>query len=451
MKKNLFQGGVHPLKKTQGGKTLSENAPLRQITLSSEMVYPLSQHIGAPAVPVVSKGDDVKIGQLIAEASGFVSANIYASVSGTVKDIKMHPNGIGVEAMCIIIENDNQDRVDDSVQPWAPLNALSGEDVMRAVKEAGLVGMGGAAFPLHVKLTVPKDKQVDTLILNGVECEPYLTSDGQLMANMPDRIVYGAEAAMKALNVKKCIIAIENNKPDAIKAMQKAVADKQGIDVKVLPVKYPQGAEKQLIYAVTKREVPSGGLPADVGAVVMNVGTAAALAVKLTTGMPLVERIVAVSGEGINTPANLTVRLGTKFSDLIDACDGLKDDCIKVLAGGPMMGVTVSDLNAVVVKGTSGIVALTDEHGSIERESNCIHCGRCISACPMRLMPLNIDAAVRCDDVDKAEKFNAMDCIECGACTYACPAKRHLTQSCRMGKAAIRKKAEEEKNRKAGV
>ena len=451
MRKNLFKGGVHPLSKTHHGKTLSENAPLRRISPPDELIYPLSQHIGAPCKPVVAKGDDVKIGQKIAEAAGYVSANIYASVSGTVKDIKMHPNGVGINAMCIIVENDKQDRVDNSVQPWAPISELSGEDIMRAVKEAGLAGMGGAAFPSHVKLAVPQDKQVDTLILNGVECEPYLTSDHQLMLNMHDQIVYGAEAAMKALNVKKCIIAIENNKPDAIKAMKKAAAGNSGIEVAGLPVKYPQGAEKQLIYALTKREVPSGGLPADAGAVVMNVGTAAALAIKLTTGMPLVERIVTVSGEGINTPSNLLVKLGTKFSDLIEACDGLNQGCVKVLSGGPMMGITVTDLDAVVVKGTSGIVALTEEFTGPKAESPCIHCGRCVSVCPMRLLPLRIDAAVRIDDVENTELYGAMDCIECGACTYICPAKRQLTQSCRLGKIAIRKKAEAEKARKAGI
>lgn len=450
MSKQMFRGGIHPLKNNRHGKYLSENAPLREIPQPAIAVYPLSQHIGAPCTPVVQKGDDVKVGQLIAQASGFVSTNIYASVSGKVLDIKDHPNGIGLNATCILVENDYVNRVDKSVVPYAPLSELSEEDIINAVKQAGLAGMGGAAFPTHVKLFVPKDKHIDTLILNGAECEPYLTSDDMLMGKKPEDILYGAAAAMKAVGALHTVICIENNKQEAIKVIKNEAKKYDKIEVKSLPVKYPQGAEKQLIYSVTKREVPSGGLPSDVGAVVMNVATAAALGNKLKTGMPLIERIISVSGEGINTPSNLIVRLGTSFNSVIEACDGLNDRTVKVLSGGPMMGVTVNNLDAVVVKGTSGIIALTKEQTEYEDEKPCINCGSCVRVCPMNLMPLRINAAIGIEDVGSCIKYSAMDCIECGACAFVCPAKRNLTQSCRLAKAAIRRKAESDKAKKGG-
>ncbi|MBS7262968.1 MAG: electron transport complex subunit RsxC, partial [Eubacteriales bacterium] len=438
-----FRGGTEPLKKTHHGKLLTQDASPCRIPASERMIYPLSQHIGAPAQPVVAKGDEVRVGQMIAAAGSFVSANLYASVSGVVEDIGNYPNGAGLPAPAIVIRNDFQDKIADDIVPYPPIGDMTADELLRVVRNAGLTGMGGASFPTQVKLTIPPEKKVDTLIINAAECEPYLTADDWLMKTAPQDIADGIRAVKKILGVSSCVVAVEANKRDAAAKVTAVLRPDDGVTVRFFPVRYPQGAEKQLIYAVTRREVPSGGLPADVGAVVMNIATAGTFGRTLRTGMPYIERIVTVTGEGVREPKNLIVRLGASFADLIAFCGGLSDDTVRLLAGGPMMGLTLPGPEGTVVKGTGGLVALTEHETAAFAETPCIHCGRCVAACPMGLLPLKIDAAVRLNNTENCERFHASDCIECGACTYVCPAKRHLTHACRVAKQMLRKKKEE--------
>jgi electron transport complex protein RnfC len=405
----------------------------------------MQQHIGAPCEPVVQIGDEVKVGQKIGEAKGFVSVPVHSSVSGKVTAVEPRLYSGGMAVPCIVIESDMQNIVSDQVVPKGDLTGLSAEDIKNIIKEAGIVGMGGATFPTHVKLAPPPDKKVDTVILNGAECEPYLTSDHRLMLEYPENVVFGLQALMKALGVKKGYIGIETNKPDAIEKVFEAAKDVADIEVVALKTKYPQGAEKQLIYACTGREVPSGGLPADAGVVVNNVGTAAAVAKAIKTGMPLIERIVTVTGAGVNSPKNLLVKIGTSFRDIIEQCGGLKGKVGKVIAGGPMMGITQFSLDIPAIKGTSGILVLSEEEARLPEPSNCIKCGKCVETCPINLMPVNISMYSLANRHDQAEALNAMDCIECGSCSYVCPAKRPLVDSIRVSKREIlarRKKAQ---------
>ena len=337
------------------------------------------------------------------------------------------------------------DTVDDGIKPQGNLEQLSSEQILNIIKEAGIVGMGGATFPTHVKLSPPPGKDIDTMILNGAECEPYLTSDHRLMIERPEDVVFGLMAFMKVLNVKKGFIGIENNKPDALEAVYNAAKDKEGIEVVALKTKYPQGAEKQLIHACTGREVPSGGLPADAGVVVNNVGTAAAVANAIKKGMPLIERIVTVTGKGVKNPKNLLVKIGTSFREIIEQCGGFSGTPGKVIAGGPMMGIAQYSIDVPVIKGTSGILVLTEEETMIPAPSNCIRCGKCVEVCPINLMPVYISNYSLQDKFEQAEASNAMDCIECGSCSFVCPAKRPLVDSIRVAKREIlakRKKAQ---------
>jgi electron transport complex protein RnfC len=428
-----FKGGIHP----KYNKELTAAKPIRPATLPQIAVIPLQQHVGAPCEPLVKAGDEVKVGQKIGEAGGFVSVPVHASVSGKVTAVepRLHPGG--QQVMSVVIESDGQDTVDENVQPKGDIDKLSGKEIIDVIKEAGIAGLGGAAFPTHVKLSPPPDKKVELVIINGAECEPYLTCDHRLMLEQTDDVVYGTRAIMKALGVSKGIIAIENNKPDAIAAMLKATSAYANIEVMALRTKYPQGAEKQLIKAITGKEVPSGGLPADVGTVVDNVGTAAAIARAIKTGMPLIERAVTVTGRGIKEPANLMVRIGTPFSQLIDECGGFADKPGKVIMGGPMMGIAQYSLDVPVIKGTSGILVLTEEEAQAPQVQVCIRCARCVEACPMDLLPLYISRYALAGMYDKAEQYNAMDCIECGCCSFECPAKRPLVESIRLAKRAI--------------
>jgi electron transport complex protein RnfC len=344
--------------------------------------------------------------------------------------------------MAIVIKNDFEDRLCPSIKSKGTLDSLEPKQIIDMIRDAGIVGMGGAAFPTHVKLSPPPEKPIDTIIVNGAECEPFLTADHRIMLEHPDDVVLGLKAVMKALNVKKAYIGIEDNKRDAIAEMTKA-AGGENIDVLTLKVKYPQGAEKQLIYAVTKREVPSGKLPMDVGAVVVNAGTAYQIAQAIRLGMPLFERVVTVTGS-VNTPSNLLVRLGTPISHVIGHVGGLSGQIQKVISGGPMMGITLHSLDAPVMKGTSGILALDENMARPAEQSPCIKCGKCVDICPMGLLPYLISANAEKDRFDEAEKFNALDCIECGSCSYICPANRHLVQGIRLAKSEIvknRKKA----------
>ena len=434
MAKLTFMGGIHPY----DGKDLSKDKPMKAVLPKGDLVYPLSQHIGAPAVPVVAKGDHVLTGQKIAEAQGFVSAPIYATVSGTVKAIEPHRVVTGDNVMSIVIEDDHLYEEAEFVP--ADLETLSREEIIGRVKEAGIVGMGGAAFPTNVKLDTSKlEEKPDTLIVNGSECEPYLTSDHRIMVENAEQIVDGIVLAMKASGVSCAKVGIEDNKPDAIAAMREAASDKQNVEVVSLPARYPQGFEKTLIYSLTGRIVPNGKLPSAAKCVVMNVGTCAALSAAVRKGQPLIDRVVTVTGR-VAKPTNFRVRIGTPLLDLIDQVGGLTDGVRKLIVGGAMMGNAVSTLNLPITKNFGGFLALGEEAISAQ-ESACIRCGRCMRACPMKLAPAKIDSLVRHGDYDGAIAAGAMNCMECGSCTYACPAKRELTQSCRVAKAIARTKA----------
>jgi len=427
-----FSGGVHPPHR----KHYTEDIKVEPCRVPDIVVIPMQQHIGAPCEPLVKPGDTVKVGQKIGEPKGFVSAPVHSSVSGVVKSIEMYNSPGGGKVLSVIIQNDGSDT---RVEPDIPLNIdlLSPAQLKKIVLEAGIVGMGGAAFPTHVKLSPPADKKIDTVILNGAECEPYLTSDYRLMVESPEQIISGLKIIMKILGVSSGIIGIEDNKPKALQSVKAAAAGEQNIKVVSLRTKYPQGAEKQLIYALTKRMVPSGGLPMDIGVVVNNVGTAAAIHKAVDLGEPLYQRIVTVSGSAVKEPKNLLVRIGTTFRDVIDFCGGLVEEPAKVISGGPMMGIAQHTLDVPVVKGTSGILVLTKKEAELPEPSACIRCGRCVEVCPINLMPLQLSNAALKGILEEAEALHAMDCIECGSCSFICPAKRPLVHSIKMVKKEI--------------
>ncbi len=428
-----FKKGVHP----PHGKHLTEKKPIEEYLPKGDLVFPLSQHIGAPCTALVKKGDRVLVGQKIGEAGGFVSAPIYSSVSGTVKNVEPRMTSMGTKAMSIIVENDNLYEAVEKAEE-RDYEKLSNDEIVSIIKEAGIVGMGGATFPTHVKLTPPKDKTIDSIIVNAAECEPYLTCDHRLMLEDGQKIVEGLKIILKLFPEAKGYIGIENNKPDAIEAMTKLTANESRIEVKALKTKYPQGAEKQLIYAVTKREVPSGKLPADVSCIVQNVGTVYQIYKSVVQGEPLIERIVTVTGEAIKEPKNLKVKLGTSVQELIEeACGGFKEAPVKVISGGPMMGMTISTIEVPVTKGTSGILALTKDMAVLPDTSNCIRCGKCVEACPMNLLPTKLQSLSQRNELEVFESFHGLDCIECGCCTFVCPAKKNILQSIRVAKRAV--------------
>lgn len=434
MKLLTFRGGIHPpYKKEYSNQKAIEKAE------NPKVVYiPLQQHIGAPASPIVQVGDSVKVGQKIGEQQGFVSCNVHSSVSGKVIAIK-ECEVAGGTGVCVVVENDFLEEKHESVKPKGELDNLTKEEIVSIIKEAGIVGMGGATFPTHVKLSPPPDKNIDVVILNGAECEPYLTADHRLMLENPEDVVFGLRVFMKALNVKKGYIGIEVNKPDALDAIQKAAQQYKDIEVVGLEIKYPQGAEKQLIYACTGREVPSGGLPMDAGAVVNNVGTAAQVARTIKTGMPLIERITTVTGSCIKNPKNLITKVGTLVSEIIEQCGGFKEDKTvgKVIMGGPMMGIAQYTIDIPTNKGTSGILCLDEEESKTPKPQNCLRCGKCLSVCPAFLQPLYISAYSLKNDFENAQNYRALDCIECGCCSFVCPARRPLLQSVRNAKREI--------------
>ena len=420
-----FKGGVHPI----GGKKMSKYKDITAYVPKGEVVFPLSQHIGAPAVPVVKKGDRVIAGQLIAEAAGFVSANIHSSVSGTVKAIEKRLTPAGNTALSIVIDNDHLFEETDYSQNIKNLEGLFREDVIDIIKSAGIVGMGGAGFPTHVKLQPKNEADIDTIIVNGAECEPYLTSDYRRMIEEPNKVILGLQIVVNLFDRARGIIAIEDNKPDAIKIMKKLVKDIPKISVRALKTKYPQGAERQLIYASTGRYVNSKMLPADAGVIVQNADTIISIYEAVIEGKPLISRVVTVTGDCIANPGNFIVPLGTSYRELIEAAGGYTKDPEKVISGGPMMGKAVFSLDIPVTKGTSAILAMSKDAVAESVPSSCIKCGRCVSVCPGRVMPnLLADYA----EHGKTEKFlqaGGMECCECGCCSFVCPAKRHLTQT----------------------
>lgn len=434
MQKSTFKGGIH----VPGNKDITNHMETIPAIIPNKVYLPLSQHIGKPSSILVNVGDEVKKGQKIGDSQGFVSVPIHASVSGKVVAIekKAHPGGS--YAQCIVIENDGKDEWADSVKAHTDPASLSPEELNRIIQEAGIVGLGGATFPSHVKYAPVEGKSAEFIVLNGVECEPYVTSDHRVMLEKYDRIVAGLKYIMKATNCPKGVIAIEDNKMDAVEVLKKAAADYS--DIEVLPVheKYPQGSEKQLIYACTGREVPPGKLPLDVGVVVNNVGTAAAVADAVELGIPLIERVVTVNGDGVKKPANYLVRFGTLFKDLIEQSGGYTGEISKIIAGGPMMGKTVYTDDIPAIKGTSGILVF--KKGSVKediQENTCVRCGKCVDACPVFLEPTTLVKLIKKERWEEAEANDVLSCIECGSCTYVCPAYIPLVQYIRRAKQVI--------------
>ena len=427
-------GGIHPAE-----NKLSSNSAIEKLSLPKSVSILVAQHIGAPSSVKVKKGDDVKVGTIVAGSSGFVSTNIHSPVSGKVKKIDTIADTSGYKKTAIIIdvEGDEWEEGVDTSSELVSETSLDAKAIVSKVLEAGIVGLGGATFPTHVKLSPPPGTKAEVLLINGVECEPYLTSDHRLMLEKPEEILVGIQLLMKALDVKRAVIGIENNKPDAIKLLNGLSSKYPGIEVCPLKVQYPQGGEKQLIKAVTGREVPSGALPIAVGAVVNNVGTAFAVYEAVMKNKPLVERVVTVTGKSVAKPSNFLARIGIPLSSLIEAAGGLPDDTAKVINGGPMMGKAVSSIDVPVTKGTSGILILKNEDGHRKEMQNCIRCGRCVSACPMGLEPYLLMTLSELKNWERTESELVMDCIECGSCSFSCPANRPLLDYIRMGKSTV--------------
>ena len=424
-----YYGGVHPSER----KEFTEHLALKRFPEPEEVVIPLSMHAGAPANPVVQVGDTVKVGQKIGEAAGFISAPVHSSVSGTVVAIEDHGHATRGTCLSVVIKSDGKDTLDESVKPNKSLEELTPDEIVEIVKEAGIVGMGGAGFPTSVKLKPAKP--VDTILLNGCECEPLLTADHRVLLEYADDVIYVLKAIIKAVGAEKGVIVIEDNKPDAIELMKEKTAAIDNIEVVEAKTKYPQGAEKMLIKRVTGRKVPSGGLPADVGCVVSNISTTKAISDAIQKGMPLVERVVTVTGERLKNPGNFIVKIGTNTQDLIDYCGGLVGDDITIKAGGPMMGFVLSDTNVPIMKGSNGIIAVETDH---TKEQPCIKCGRCMDVCPMELSPLYFAKFADEENWQGMKDKNVMDCIECRCCEYICSSKIPLVTKIKAGKNAVR-------------
>ena len=431
-------GGVHPAE-----NKLSAGSPIREAALPKQAVFSMFQHIGAPAKPVVQKGDLVKVGTLLAEAGGFVSAPVYSSVSGKVNKIDAVLDASGTRRMAIIVDVEG-DEWEESIDRSKDLVRLSdrpdldSKTIVEKIKNAGIVGLGGATFPCHVKLTPPPGNKAECVIINAVECEPYLTADHRLMLEHPDEILVGVDLIMKAVNVTKGYIGIENNKPDAIKLMTEKAGQYPDIEVVPLKVKYPQGGEKQLIDAIIGRQVPAPpAIPISVGAVVQNVGTAFAIYEAVMKNKPLIDRIITVTGKSVKNPSNLLARLGTSFLQLIDECGGLPEDTGKIIGGGPMMGKALLSLDVPMTKGSSGLLIMNEKEARRSEPQPCIRCAKCVSACPMGLEPFLLSKAAALEEWEMAEKNDVVSCIECGSCQFTCPSKRPLLDMIRVGKTTV--------------
>ena len=431
--KNMFKGGaaVPHKKNTAQIETIKMNVP-------EKVIIPMLQHIGAPCEPLVKKGDTVKVGQIIGNSEKYISAPIHASVSGTVTNVApmLYPGGFQVTS--VEIKADGTQEVHESIKP---ISYSSNKELLEAIRQSGIVGLGGAGFPAHAKLSPPPDKPVDTLIINGAECEPYITSDYREIIENSWNIIGGINILVELLKVKNVWIGIEDNKPEAIKVLTHLAEKIDNVKVIKLKSRYPQGAEKMLIYSITGRKVPPGKLPLDVGVIVMNISSVSLISEYIKTGMPLIKRRVTVDGSAVKNPSNVEVLIGTPLKDVFDACGGFNCVVHKVLMGGPMMGVAQYSLNAPVVKYTNALLAFGRKEAEIGEEGPCIRCGRCVNACPMNLMPLYINLHALKENMDDLGKYNPIDCIECGSCAYVCPANRRLVQSIRLAKAQLRKAA----------
>lgn len=427
-----FNGGVHP----EEGKDISNREPIKTAPLLEKYTIALQQNLGAPPKFIVNKGDTVKKGQKIAEPGGFVSVPLHSPTSGTVGSLLEIPGATGPAVQALEILSDGNDEWDAPMSPIPDWKDIDRDILKTRILDAGIVGMGGAAFPTHVKLSPPPEKHIDTLLINGAECEPYLTADHRLMLEQPEAVLEGAAIAAKILKVSRVFVGVEDNKTDAIAELNK-YADKWGIQIVPLCVRYPQGAEKQLIYAITGRRVIAGGLPMDVGCVVQNVGTCAAIKDAVVDGRPLIERIVTVTGAPVKHPGNWRFRLGTPISKALELAGGVTENTVKVIMGGPMMGFAQSSLDVTICKNSSGILLLRKSDTAEFLSDPCIRCGRCVTACPMKLLPGSLSTMVESEKFEQAEQWFVMDCMECGICTYVCPSKRPLVQHFRRAKAEI--------------
>ena len=430
-----FFGGVHP----HDMKAATNEKAIEKLPAPAEVVIPMSMHFGAPCTPLVKAGDHVKVGQKIGEFKG-LGAPIHASVSGTVKAVEPRPYSMGGNMMSVIIENDFQDELSEEVQAPANPDALSVEEMIEAVKNAGIVGMGGATFPTHVKISGGIG-QVDTVIINGAECEPYITGDHRTMLERPEEIIGGATYLAKMFGVDKVVIGVEDNKQNGIDAMNKVIAEKNApVVVEPLRCRYPQGGEKQLCQAITGKQVPPGGLPSNIGCAVFNINTTCAIFRAITQGMPVVQKIVTVSGSGVVEPKNVECPIGTPVSCLFDFCGGLKDGTYKLIAGGPMMGMAQYTADIPVAKGTGAMLAFCEQEEQTVENPQCIRCGKCVEACPVHLEPLFMYQYAAKGMADELNDAHIMDCMECGACSYVCPARMHLTHMFKTGKQLVKNK-----------
>lgn len=424
-------GGVHPAE-----NKFSADQPIEVLELPTQVSIPIAQSLGAPSKAVVEKGNMVKVGQLIAKGEAFISSNIHSSVSGKVLKVDdiLDQSGYRRKAVIIVVEGDEwEENIDRSKEIKKDIT-LSKDEIIKKIHELGIVGLGGATFPSHVKLMVPEGKKADVLIINGVECEPYLTADHRLMLEKSDELMVGIQILMKGLNVNRAIIGVENNKPDAIEHLKNSAQNYQGIEVEALKVQYPQGGEKQLIDALIGRQVPSGKLPIEVGAVVNNVGTAFAVYEAVQKNKPLIERVVTITGKSVSKPGNYMVRVGTSINELIEKAGGIPEDTGKIVSGGPMMGKALNGNDVPVVKGTSGVLLFKEDEAKRIEPTNCIRCGKCITVCPMGMEPVLIAQYSEIEMFENVEAERVMDCIECGSCQYTCPAARPLLDYIRLGK-----------------
>lgn len=440
-----FRHGVHP----PDSKGLTAAIPIRRMPFPDQIILPLRQHAGNPAKPLVSPGDHVERCDKVAEADGFVSVPIHSSGAGTVRAIQRWPHPDGSLAEAVIIDLDQYSPQVPRPRMIPQWEGLDPAEVIRAVQDAGVVGLGGAAFPTHVKLSPPKDVNLEFLLVNGVECEPYLTTDHRLMVERPERVHLGIRIMMKTLGVERCVVGVEKNKPDAIEALRRTAPDDLDVAIEPLTVKYPQGAEKMLIKAVTGREVPAGKLPMHVGVVVQNVGSLSAIAEVFDTGFPLVERVVTVTGPGVRKPANLIIPVGTMLREVLDYCGGLTDDVNEIVFGGPMMGFSQPDLDAPIIKGTTGIVALTKAQAHPETVYPCIKCGHCLDSCPVFLNPSLLGILAQAGRYEEMAEHDLMTCMLCGCCSYVCPSNIPLSQMFAMGKTMLRKTREKQQEKAA--